>query len=61
MLHLLVTVLQRHLTVIGIKQSFPAINFCQITGGDVKSLGKVHCFQHLVRDLANVNASKFKV
>ena len=41
---------------IGIKQGFPWINVCQVPRVMLKTQAEGRGFQHLSRDLANVNA-----
>ena len=40
---------------IGIKHDFPFINICKVPREMLKTEGKAQGFQHLPRDLANVN------
>ena len=41
---------------IGIKHGFPCINVCQVAREVLKTEAEGRGFQHLTRDLANVNA-----
>ena len=55
----LVSVLRKHLVIghfnIGIKHGFPCINVCQVPREMLKTEAVGRGFQHLPRDLANVN------
>ena len=47
--------LKRHTFIIGIKHGFPCINVCQVPREMLKTEAVGRGFQHLPRDLANVN------
>ena len=47
-----------HRLSIGIKHGFSGINICQVPWEVLKTEAKGRAFQHLPRDLANVNALK---
>ena len=45
----------QNIFIIGIKHDFPFINICKVPREVLKTEGEVRGFQHLPRDLANVN------
>ena len=55
--NLYLTLCYNHLTI-GIKHHFSCINICQVPWELLKTVAEGRGFQHLPRDLANVNALK---